>query len=296
MKNVKRYNEFIETKNEGIKDVILGGLATIGSVVTTPESSYGKSNVGGDGKTQVMQPKRCDLTGKKLNTPPSEKTQNLGNYRYLLTKKIINPSIKTDKEMKSKGWQIVWSDTIRKKSSKDILTDDGDVPKVIEWDNDKFFELGGYELTNEVKNRISEKINELGDVDSVVIESSTDKTRLTDRLKAKLSKSGYSPDNYGLSKARSNSIKKFLMELGVLDVKIEEVNLAERGKPEGYDPEYRYVKLTFIMKGDKPMNWGAKEPDEYENVVWYQRISDTKQSEPKTHKMRGSGIGCPTFD
>ena len=130
----------------------------------------------------------------------------------------------------------------------------------------------------------------MGGVDSVEIESSTDKTPLTPRLKADLESKGYSGDNKGLSKARSNAIKSFLMSLGINPDNVTVVNLADEGKEGGYDPSARYVKLILIEKGSETSQGKEYFKEGEEIIVYYQRISDTKQK--KIKQRYGTPIDC----
>ena len=225
-------------------------------------------------------------------------TETIKPSVYLVTKKIINPSAKQDAELKAKGYKIVWTDTTTSPKW-GVKTPERKSPTVMKSDNDKFFELGGYTLTKEVKERIAKQVQELGGVDSVQIEASTDKTRLTPKLKADLESKGYSGDNKGLSKARSNSIKAYLVTLGVDGANVTEVNLADQGKEGGYDPSARYVKLVLVEKGGKKPGGGENFEKGEEVFVYYQRISDTKQKRPgriKISRFDCSDGNCATYD
>jgi len=297
MKNLKTFSQFDdENVQEGIKDYLLGGLATLGSLASTPQVS---------GQTQkpkeivATQDVKKDILGRTLTSAPSTKTENLGDYKYLVTTKQINPSPQKDAELKSKGYKTVWTDTTKSTPKWGVTSKERKAPTVMKTDNDKFFELGGYKLTQEVKDTIQSRITRMVGLDSVKVEASTDKTPLTKKLKADLESKGYTGDNEGLSKARSNSIKNFLVNLGVKASNIVEVNLANQGKEGGYDPSARYVKLTLIEKGDE--SGGGKEyfDQKDEIVVYYQRISDTKQKRVKQRygtPINCEGGNCATYD
>ena len=130
----------------------------------------------------------------------------------------------------------------------------------------------------------------MGGVDSVEIESSTDKTPLTPRLKADLESKGYSGDNKGLSKARSNAIKSFLMSLGINPDNVTVVNLADEGKEGGYDPSARYVKLILIEKGDKT-GGGPEYSESGKEIIWLQLITGGLQKYPGSWSS-GGGVDC----
>lgn len=291
MKRLQRYEEFHNNQvQEEIdwKNLAAAGLATIGSIVSSPKQASGQTKA--KAPTEIVQSvSKKDLLGRPLTAPPSTKTENLGEGRSLQTTKQVNPSEKKLKELKAKGWQIVWteSDTTTKGGVKP-----GEKKPGVEFknDNDKFFELGGYKLTEEIKEKIKGQISQMGGVDSVEIESSTDKTPLTPRLKADLESKGYSGDNKGLSKARSNAIKSFLMSLGINPDNVTVVNLADEGKEGGYDPSARYVKLILIEKGDKT-GGGTEYSESGKEIIWLQLITGGLQKYPGSWSS-GGGVDC----
>lgn len=291
MKRLQRYEEFHNNQvQEEIdwKNLAAAGLATIGSVVGSPKQASGQTKA--KAPTEIVQSvSKKDLLGRPLTAPPSTKAENLGEGKSLQTTKQVNPSEKKLKELKAKGWQIVWteSDTTTKGGVKP-----GEKKPGVEFknDNDKFFELGGYKLTEEIKEKIKGQISQMGGVDSVNIESSTDKTPLTPRLKADLESKGYSGDNKGLSKARSNAIKSFLMSLGINPDNVTVVNLADEGKEGGYDPSARYVKLILIEKGDKT-GGGPEYSESGKQIIWLQLITGGLQKYPGSWSS-GGGVDC----
>jgi outer membrane protein OmpA-like peptidoglycan-associated protein len=298
MRRLQRYEEFHNNQvQEGIKDYLLGGLATLGTMTGSPQQAMGQQKK----PTEIVQQtiSKKDILGRPLTAPPSEKTETIKPNVYLVTKKLVNPSPQKDAEMKAKGYKVVWTDTSKSTPKWGVEKGERKKPVVMKTDNDKFFELGGYTLTQEVKDRISGQVKELGDVDSVTIEASTDKTKLTPKLKKDLESKGYSGDNKGLSKARSNAIKSFLVELGVDGANIVEVNLADQGKEGGYDPSARYVKLILVLKDDETGSGQEYFKENEEIVVYYQRISDTQQKKPKQRygePIDCEGGVCPTYN
>ena len=303
MKRLQRYEEFHNNQvQEEIdwKNLAAAGLATISSIVGSPKQASGQTKA--KAPTEIVQSvSKKDLLGRPLTAPPivdksGRSTENLGEGRSLLTLKEVNPSEKRLKELKAKGWQIVWteSDTTTKWGLKG-----GQKKPGVEFknDNDKFFELGGYKLTEEIKEKIKGQVEQMGGVDSVNIESSTDKTPLTPRLKADLESKGYSGDNKGLSKARSNAIKSFLMSLGINPDNVTVVNLADEGKEGGYDPSARYVKLILIEKGDKT-GGGSEYFESGEEIIWLQVIKGGQQKKPGSGSSGDYKIGgahCPIY-
>jgi hypothetical protein len=298
MKRLQRYEEFNNNQvQEGIKDYLLGGLATLGSIAATPQ-------VSGQTKKPIeivksIDDSKKDLMGRTLTGPPSTKTEDLGKRKHLITTKQVNPSEKTLKDLKAKGWQVVWTEGGENQPKWGVKKGERKPGVEFKNDNDKFFELGGYKLTEEIKTKIKAQIEQMGGVDSVQVESSTDKTPLTPRLKADLESKGYSGDNKGLSKARSNAIKSFLISLGVNPDNITVVNLADEGKEGGYDPSARYVKLILVEKGGDTGS-GTEYFVDGEQVVWLQRIVGGMQKRPKLGNMGGGmdceGGKCHTYD
>lgn len=299
MRNIKSYEQFKEENlQEGIKDYLLGGLATLGSLGTPTQPAMGQSKT----PTEMVAPAtvKKDLLGRPLTQAPSTKTETIKPNVYLQTAKLVNPSAKKDAEMKAKGYTVIWTDTVKSTPKWGLEKGERKAPTVMKSDNDKFFELGGYRLTQEIKDRISNQVQQLGGVDSVTIESSTDKTKLTPKLKADLEAQGYSGDNKGLSKARSNTIKRFLVELGVEGANVKEVNLADQGKEGGYDPGARYVKLILVEKGSQTGS-GSEYFQEGEEVhVYYQKIQDRTQRKPKPQRygepVECEGGNCPVYN
>jgi outer membrane protein OmpA-like peptidoglycan-associated protein len=291
MKRLQRYEEFHNNQvQEEIdwKNLAAAGLATIGSMVGSPKQASGQTKK----PTEIVQSigvDKKDLLGRPLTAPPSTKAENLGKGKSLQTTKQVNPSEKRLKELKAKGWQIVWTES---DSSATWGLQGGQKKPGVEFknDNDKFFELGGYKLTEEIKTKIKGQIEQMGGVDSIRIESSTDKTPLTPRLKADLESKGYSGDNKGLSKARSNAIKDFLTSLGINPDNVTVVNLADEGKEGGYDPSARYVKLILVEKDD---NTGGR--SEYfepgKEIIWLQLITGGQQKKPPGGSS-GGGVDC----
>lgn len=294
MNRLKTFEQF-ETDNiqEGIKDYLLGGLATLGSLASTPQVSGQTTK---PAEIRQVQTNKKDLLGRPLTSPPSLKAEKIDKYSHLQTTMAENPSPEEDARLKSKGWTPVWTDSIDVKTEWGVKKGVRKPSIEMKSNNDKFFELGGYNLTEEIKEKIKGRVDSMGtDLDSIQIEASTDKTPVTPKLKRDLESKGYTPDNYGLSKARSQSIKSFLVSLGIDGSKIKEVNLAEQGKEGGYDPSARYAKLTFVFTEQ-----GQASGDEYFKtkkgvVIYYQKITGKKQTRAKQAELNpGCESGeCP---
>jgi hypothetical protein len=298
MKRLQRYEEFHNNQvQEEIdwKNLAAAGLATIGSIAGSPKQASGQIKKPTEIVQSVDGPKK-DLLGRPLTAPPivdkttGRSTENLGKGKSLLTLKEVNPSEKRLKELKAKGWEVIMTEGGENKPKWGIKTGQKKPGVEFKNDNDKFFELGGYNLTEQIKEKIKGQIEQMGGVDSIQIESSTDKTPLTPRLKADLESKGYSGDNKGLSKARSNAIKSFLMSLGVNPDNITVINLADEGKEGGYDPSARYVKLILVEKGGDTGS-GTEYFVEEDVIVWLQTIKGGQQKRPGGGSM-GGGVDC----
>ena len=115
-------------------------------------------------------------------------------------------------------------------------------------DKEQFFPSGKFELTPEMKSSIEstliEILNQNGIIFKIDLESSTDKQGLSQNLQKELKNLGYSPDNQGLSKARSESVSNFLELLGVEDSLINTKQFYEKGVGE-IEESARYVTVDF---------------------------------------------------
>jgi hypothetical protein len=182
-------------------------------------------------------------------------------------------SSKTGDYKAQNGWLKVWEE---KSNSTEI-------EQTVKNYDTKLFELGGFKMTENLKKIVEKDTNDISskyEIVEVIIESSTDKTPLTQNLKNDLKTLKYSENNQGLSKARANQIKQILISNKIDESKIKEINLFEQGdspkteqerlelvkSKEGYDPQKRYVQVKFKYK---------KKPGE--NFVYYQRIEIEKK-------------------
>jgi outer membrane protein OmpA-like peptidoglycan-associated protein len=157
-------------------------------------------------------------------------------------------------------------------------------------DNDQFFASGKFKLSDEMKNAISDTlvkiIEQSGVVIKVDIESSTDKQRLKPSLQEELKSLGYSGDNQGLSKARAESISKFLIsEGGINETLIEEKNLSEQGSGElgtGIDQSARYVDVVIHYVTDNKIITPPGEEIKRDKDIYF--LSKDKGKPTKSNK------------
>ncbi len=264
MKNLKTFGQFnSEAVNEGWKENVLGGLMLLFGLVASGQSKQDKES----------------------------------GYRYVKTKSeaAMKDYLRQGYTLDSTAVDTVWQK----------LREEAPETKVmvirLELSNDQFFESGRFRLNeymkNDINNTIEEIVNSGGLVVKTEIESSTDKQRLTTKLQDELKSLGYSPDNNGLSKARSESISKYLIEYGINDTLIEVNTLAERGGGEigtGIDQSARYVTVDFyyVVKKEE-IDSITNNPQDYKikkNFYLSKPLSNietknvNKKSKSNTHK------------
>lgn len=123
----------------------------------------------------------------------------------------------------------------------------------------KMFAEGSFELDSQIKDTLSDILESFTSQGSkivgVEIESSTDKQRVSPQKAAELKENGYEENNKGLSTARNEVIKEYLVQLftdnGDSIPKIKQTILFEQGvgvvgAVDPQDPSARYVKIKLI--------------------------------------------------
>jgi hypothetical protein len=161
----------------------------------------------------------------------------------------------------------------------------------IRLDKDQYFASGKFELSQSVKdsiyNSMAEIANSRGVITDISIVSSTDKQGLSTNLQTQLKSMGYTGDNQGLSKARSEAISGYLEELGINDTLIQQDQKYEQGSGE-IDQSARYVNVDiYYMKveiKDIPIK-----PETSQSVTKTYFLSKEKGVESKEghHKFKG---------
>jgi|694.fasta_scaffold25618_7 hypothetical protein len=226
--------------------------------------------------------KLSDYKIGKANTKPTVGMTVIRNGKFRITTiNAINPSPERIKDLESKGWTNVWEETITSttKLPQEIIQ----TPQPIQIQfptGDDYFESGGFTLTQTIKDIITKEFSLIPPtfiIDKIEIESSTDKVRVSDNLQNLLKQKGYTADNQGLSKARSEAIKSFLVSVG--GDKITEGNFLpskiyfEQGKqsPEG-DPKARYVKLKVSLKPQPSKQVEPKEQQTEKKHIFFQKM------------------------
>lgn len=207
MKYVSDFNSYHSSVNEGLKENILAGLLSL----------FGSYAAGQNSIKQMAY----------------AKTQSETALKSLI----------------KQGWSLD-STAVNKLYSQLQATkpDTQIVATRLTLDKDQFFESGKYTLSEEMKlsidSTLSEIIESQGVLLKVEIESSTDKQGLSSRLADDLKSRGFSPNNQGLSDARSKSVSDFLSDSGVDDSLINRNKLYEQGSEE-VTQSARYIHVDF---------------------------------------------------
>ncbi len=136
----------------------------------------------------------------------------------------------------------------------------------LNFDKDNYFASGKFELSKEVKDSISMTMNEIASneyiITDIIITSSTDKQKLSKNLQHLLKDNGFSPDNKGLSLARSKSVSNYLKDLGVNDSLINHEEKYEQGENE-IEQSARYVRVSVYSIKNKHHQLKGKEIKTY---------------------------------
>jgi outer membrane protein OmpA-like peptidoglycan-associated protein len=296
--NIKSYEDFV---NEELspKTTLAAALAAANLAFTSP--ALGQEKVQKPNERIVGKPDQIglDLLGKKLTSAPSIKPIKLSKLKNLICTPQKNIQPEDEKALESRGWVKVWEEQLPDEEVDSIIPPKE--PKSIELLllNDKSFELGGFELTEDIRDRILCIIDQVDcegyEIGSITIESSTDKTPIKPTLKDKLKSKGLEGTNEGLSKARAGEIKGFLVSKGVSDKDLNVNLLSEQGKEGGYDPSARYVKLKINLKSPGESKRTIKMFKKGGLVSYFQKITETKPQRVPTYKGE-CGHNCKVYE
>lgn len=248
MKHLKPFNNFERiNEEEGWKENILVGLLSLIGV-----AGMGQTNKG-------------DVSKRTYHTQSEQVSKNM---------------IKRGWSLDSTQIDTLWKEVQTKKPDTLIMVSN------LMLDKDQLFASGKFDLSIEMKDAISESLNNILDTGGVItdveIVSSTDKQGLSQNLQKLLKSLGYTPDNQGLSKARSNSVSDYLQELGVNNTLIGINNKYEEGEQE-IEQSARYVSIDIhYMVVDKDVT-----PGEVTKVPQVKKTYYLSKETPKntyTHK------------
>jgi outer membrane protein OmpA-like peptidoglycan-associated protein len=176
----------------------------------------------------------------------------------------------------------------------------------IQVDGEKFAS-GKYNISDEIKNEIGATLDQIVDekglIINITIESSTDKQGLSNNLQNELKSLGFSPDNKGLSEARSNSISEYLKSEGINGTLIKKTILSEQGEGE-INQSARYVNITIhyiikpeagpdedIIRGEKDVYFLSKEYGKKKRTLPKIDLNIKKTSIKKIK----SSVDCPKW-
>jgi outer membrane protein OmpA-like peptidoglycan-associated protein len=296
--NIKSYEEFV---NEELspKTTFAAALAAANLAFTSP--ALGQEKVQKPTESIVGKPDQIgmDLLGKKLTAAPSIVPRKIDKRKTLICSPQKNIQPEDEKALESRGWVKVWEEQLPDEEVDSIIPPKE--PKLIELllMNDKSFELGGFELTDDIRDRILSMIDQIDcegyEIGSITIESSTDKTPIKPTLKEKLKSRGFEGTNDGLSKARAEEIKKFLISKGVSGKDLSVNLLSEQGKQGGYDPSARYVKLKMKLRSPGESRRTIKMFKKGGLVSYFQKINETKPKRIPRQK-RECGHNCKVYE
>lgn len=277
MKHLNSFENFNkeEKVEEGLKDWLLGSLMLLGSY------GYGQ-NLPKVGREDIDRKHYVSTIKKQYDEQDSIKMAS------------------DEKRLLKQGWtklatdiDTLWQETLVKVPDTTVYT------LSLKFDNQLLFASGKFELTPEIKfeldSAFQQLIDQSGILTNVEIVSSTDKTPVGQRLQSTLKSMNLSPDNTGLSQARSNSIKNYLMsgvnvdgELAPInDTLINVNNLVEQGSVDDASARYVYVNISFLGSGEVA---GEKEEiektsKEKTTVYWQKEFEKTKKKKHFKFKL-----------
>ncbi len=269
MKHLQKFTEY-EKVDEGFKDWIAGALL----LLSTTTSSYGQFTP----KFGIK-----DIDSK--------------NYTSTIRKEYgEKDSIQKEKDEKmflKAGWKQIATniDTLLDEVSKKS-PDTSSYTISLKFDNKVLFESGRFNISKEVGNEIDSAFQQMVDQGGVLVNidivSSTDKMPVGVNLQKTLKDMGLSPDNTGLSKARSSAIKKYITNGVNVDGVKEEINdslitvnnLVEEGGFDDQTARYVYVNISFL-KTIKVAEDVAEDDYKTKTTVYYQK--DFKKHNKKVH-------------
>jgi outer membrane protein OmpA-like peptidoglycan-associated protein len=281
MKHLHSFNQYNndEKVDEGAKDWLLGSLMLLGSV-----AGYGQ-NLPKVGHKDVD--KKHYISTIKKDYAEKDSVMMASDERRLLKQGWTKLATDID---------TLWNETIVKVPDTIVST------LSLKFDNQVLFGSGRFDLTPEVKSELDSAFQQLldqsGILTGVKVVSSTDKTPIGQRLQSTLKSMNLSPDNDGLSKARSNSIKSYLVSgvnvdgdsLPINDTLITENNLSEQGSINDPGARYVYVNITFLSsKSIAGESEELKRTPTTKTTVYYQKEFE------KTKKKKHFHFRLPKF-
>lgn len=323
-------NKDSEVLEEGVKEWMLIGLMTLGSI------SGIKAQKGDVSSDHI---KAAELVQDRLQSGDKELVKyfdkadielNKDNLKELLD--VDSDDIKTFKTKysgtasnKIKQGYTIESINITKDTLISELPPETKLDTTLNVDlSGNLFDEGKFELNVQTVSELSDilKVIELNDgtINSIVIESSTDKQRISPELEPKLVDAIGKGGNEGLSTLRNGKVKDYIISLGVDSSVVEQDIKWEQGKGEDnaetpQDPSARYVRVVIDVSYDvagMPSDSTVGEITEDVYFILIKKVEKTgsKKSGGKKYKsnikfgknsckfnfLKGKGIPCPGFD
>jgi len=323
-------NKDSELLEEGIKEWMLVGLMTLGSI------SGIKAQTGEVSSDHI---KAAELVQDRLQSGDKELVKyfdkadidlNQNNLQKLLgvsDVKIDTFRTKYAKTAKQKIGQGMALKTIN--ISRDTLISELPAETTLDTTlnvdlSGNLFDEGRFELNSETVSDLNDilKVIELngGTINSIVIESSTDKQRISPQLEPKLVDAIGKGGNEGLSTLRNNKVKDYIISLGVDSSVVRQDIKWEQGKGEDnaetpQDPFARYVRVIIDVSYDvaglpSDVTVGKITEDVYFVLIKKGEKTGSKRSKGSKGKsntnsrknsckfnfLKSKGIPCPGFD
>jgi len=259
--NILKYNQY-EKINEGVKEWILVLFLLLN--IPIKSNTYEK------------------------NPPPKDKY-----FLKTIKKTFTEDDIEEEKSFLDKMLRLGWNKTTMEIDTIwneiEVMKPDSNVYTLsLKFDNEIFFNLGKFGISNNIKDSISSSLEQLikneGILTKINIVSSTDKTTVSNRLQKKLIELNYTPDNDGLSKARSDSFIDYLSNDLIVNGKrtpinndiIGVVNLSEQGGYDDQEARYVYVDIEFIKITKESKSEYIREPEIRKTYYFSKRIKNKK--------------------
>lgn len=261
MNHIKPFNVFsnVEKIEEGALHNIAAGLLSL----LAGFSTYGQSPVGSvhnkDGTT-------TSTIKRTFNVADVSKQEDL-------------------KSLLKSGWKQTYEEMDTLFEQTKIKAPNTEVHSIqLNAKKDELFESGKFQVSENLKKDIDSVLSEILSEDGVLtkinLTSSTDKQQIGSNLQKILSDSGYSPDNQGLSNARSENLKKYIVSKDINDSLISIFRYKEQG--DTVDQSARYVTIDiFYLVQVAPQKEDSFDNTQVKKTVYLQKTFNKQHKEFK---------------
>lgn len=272
MKHIHSFNEYrynnVENVDEGVKDWFLGSLMALGAL-----TGFAKGT-------------------PKVGKQDVDRTHYTSTIRRDYAEKDSLAMAEEEKSFLKRGWTKLATDIDTLWEEIKVTAPDTTVYTIsLKLDNKISFGSGQFEISQSVKEEIDSAferiLDQSGVLTGVEIVSSTDKTPLSPKLKTKLRNMKLPATNAGLSKARSNSVKDYLVsgvniegkKSPINDTLIKVKNLSEQGYFNDPTARYVYVNITYLSKSEVASEREEiqKKPITKSTVYWQKEFKKIKK-------------------